>query len=682
MQAPDQIQRVVVFRPPEYTMGPQAVPEIAESCLNRYRMKIEPLSFDEQRASFQIRAPGLGVVASSNVFIESSWTIKCPSRYNMASVMSALVSKFDNKPIEAVGAGGGVAEVAAVGYAPKIAFGGGDAMVGAASNIQLTVNGATLANSRQRDYTNALDRVWFSDSVFQRRFSCAGGLPDQHDSICLSGMTTAAVNAATKVSGFTADSGIEKRCENLISCTEEILDANNDQDFRRVRIRWPVRACGILSPVGPFDSQADSSPFRNTAIAIPHFNTVSLDILWVGLKECIFRNLTARQNTQTDPAGTLANQDRRGGFEVKLDKISNPPQLHVEYLRLGLWNQIPASISLSAYKIAIHDPIGTPVCQGLSGAANNYLETTGIQSALTRTSVNRNLAPALPAVGTARTNGGGRCAAFSGDRYMTARFQVTSAQVASYLFFVLQKSSDVYVLGGDNTVPEGRLQDSIGKQISNWDYAPGALGGGANTSTVNAGLHNYFLARNTNACASIQQFELEVMSSVGSYKYSTEKYPFIRGRHELFRDVLRHTCPNYLKGDINTWRKHCCIVLLSSSDFIRGLTTQGASFPVQYSVKVRYASEREYINGCGAVAAGDSTGYAVLRDCIYGRPIMGEIFDKAELRLSPSSGLVSSMNISHQTAMDLVSRGGARTAIGGGGGGGQLAIGGGAVDVD
>ena len=652
MQAPDQIQRVVVFRPPEYTMGPQAQPEVSESCLNRYRMVVSPLSFDEQRASFQLRAPGLGVVCSSNLFIESTWEISCPGRYNMASAMSALVGNFDAKPIEDEGVDGNVAEAAAPGYAPKICFGGGDAVVGAANNIMLVVNGASLSNSRQRDYTNALDRVWFSDSVFQRRFSCAGGLPDQYNSVCISGTTL----ANDKLSGFTADSGVEKRCENLLACTESIINPSAETDYeahrrdvRKVRIRWPVRASGVLSPVGPFDSQADSSPFKNTAIAIPHFNTVSLDCLWVGLKECIFRNLTSPMHSGND---RIAEQDTRGGFQVKLDTKS-PPTLHAEYLRLGLWNQIPASISLSAYKIAIHDPKVWPVAgQGLGA-----LGTVGIAAALTRSSINRNLYPALPAVGTARTDGGGRCAAFSGERYLEAEWQVTSAQVASYLFFVMQKSSDVYVLGGADE------EDSLGKVVDSWDYTIPDDGGliAGKITTQNSGLHNYFLARNTNSCASIQQFSLEVMSSLGSYKFSTEKYPYIRGRHELFRDVLRHTCPNFLKGDINTWRKHCAIVILSSSDFIRGLTTQGASFPVQYSVKIRFASEREYITGSGAVSGiGGHTGMAVLRDCIYGRPIMGEIFNAAELRLSPSSGIVSSMNIAHSTAMDLVSRGGAQ----------------------
>jgi len=308
---------------------------------------------------------------------------------------------------------------------------------------------------------------------------------------------------------------------------------------------------------------------------------------------------------------------------------------------------------LNAYKIAVHDTTSVET-QGLGA-----LEDVGIVAALTRSNINRALKPALPCVGTARTDGTGRCAAFDGGKYLEAHYEVTSAQVASYLFFVMQKSSDMYVLGGDEA------EDSRGKAVSTWDYTAHAIeAGGANPTTHNAGLENYFLARNTNACASIQQISLEVMSSVGSYIYSTDQYPYIRGRHELFRDVLRHTCPGYLKGDINTWRKHCSIVILSTSDFIRGLTTNGASFPVQYSVTVRYASEREFISGVGAVSlTAANTGFAVLRDCIYGKPIMGEIFDQARLRLTPSSGIVSSMNISHASAMDTIGSGGASTAL-------------------
>ena len=635
----ESVQRVSVFRPVQYTIGPEATSEVVESALNIYKMQIQPQFFDEQRGSFSIKAPGLGVVLSNNVFLETSWTIKCPSRYNIASALSAICSPQNNTNIEAVG-GVGQAEVFANGMGPKIVLGGGDAMAGAISNVQLVANGASLSNARLRTYTNALDRVFFEDSVFQRRFSMCGGRVDQYDTKCVS-----SESGALKIPGFTSDSGIEKRAENLISVTTEILASPNAArfDFRKVRLRWPVRACGVLSPVGPFDGQSDSSPYKSSCIAIPHANNINLDFLFVGLKECLFRNLTSPVRGGAD---TLVGQGVRGGFEVTLD-TANPPTLHCEYIRLGMWSQIPASISLSAFKIAVHDPTKTPTAQNC----------VDVVPALTRASVNRTLSPALPCVGSARTDGSGRCAAFSGNRYLECEWQVNSAQIASYLCFVLQKSSDMYVLGG------GADEDAVGKRVQDWNYTAnigGALDAGDHLKR-NAGLEQYFLARNTNACASIQQFSLEIMSSVGSYIYSGEKFPYSRGRHELFRDVLRHTCPNYLGGDIQKWRKHCGIVVLSASDFARGIASSGSSFPVQYSVKIKFASEREYINGAGAYGRlGASRGPAVLRDVIYGEPVMLEIFDRVELRLSPSSGLVSSQNLAHSTSMDLIARGGAQ----------------------
>ena len=175
MQQPEAIQRVNVYRPPEYFIGPEAQPEIAESMLNRYRMVVQPLFFDEQRCSFQLRAPGLGVLCSRNMFIEASFKIRCPGRLNFATSKSAIAGIFDNTAIENVNAAG-VNETQRMGYGAKICFGGGDAITGAVSNIQLVVNGAAISNSRQRTYSNALDRVWFADDVFQRRFSCAGGV--------------------------------------------------------------------------------------------------------------------------------------------------------------------------------------------------------------------------------------------------------------------------------------------------------------------------------------------------------------------------------------------------------------------------------------------------------------------------------------------------------------------------
>ena len=72
MQQASQIERVQVYRPPEYTIGPTFKGELQESAVQRVRLELDALSFDEQRASFSYRAPGLGLVQSNRVFMECS----------------------------------------------------------------------------------------------------------------------------------------------------------------------------------------------------------------------------------------------------------------------------------------------------------------------------------------------------------------------------------------------------------------------------------------------------------------------------------------------------------------------------------------------------------------------------------------------------------------------------------
>ena len=86
------------------------------------------------------------------------------------------------------------------------------------------------------------------------------------------------------------------------------------------------------------------------------------------------------------------------------------------------------------------------------------------------------------------------------ERHLTCDWQVTSAQAAQYLAFVLQKSPDQYVLGG---IAENITEDRLGKNILNWDYGRGAMVvNNLQNRTINPGLENYFMSRNTNACIS------------------------------------------------------------------------------------------------------------------------------------------------------------------------------------
>jgi len=167
------------------------------------------------------------------------------------------------------------------------------------------------------------------------------------------------------MTGFTCDSGLATRIENLMACTERLpnpdgTDPGDERDVRIVRIRWPVNGCGIFSPVGATakDKLAVSCPYRRSAMALPHMNVISLDILFEDMEECIFRNLSSRLAGANND---IVHSDSAGGIKVELLTTGNAvgvkgPQLHVEYLRLGSWRGIPQSASLQCFRIAVHEP--------------------------------------------------------------------------------------------------------------------------------------------------------------------------------------------------------------------------------------------------------------------------------------------------------------------------------------
>ena len=133
-----------------------------------------------------------------------------------------------------------------------MAFGGGDAFGGSYS---LSINGSVVSNVRQNEYRAAIDRVWFSPETMQRRFQYAGGEPARYDSKCVSGesclINQTHAGASSVVDAYTADSGLQKRCMNVLNCvTSRPAPANAArQDEVIVRVRWAVRGCGIFSAV-------------------------------------------------------------------------------------------------------------------------------------------------------------------------------------------------------------------------------------------------------------------------------------------------------------------------------------------------------------------------------------------------------------------------------------------------
>ena len=166
-------------------------------------------------------------------------------------------------------------------------------------------------------------------------------------------------------------------------------------------------------------------------------------------------------------------------------------------------------------------------------------------------------------------------------------------------------------------------------------------------------MNNYFLCRNTDASACIEQFSLEIQSSVGAYTYSDDAYPYLKTRKDLFRDHIRYCTDDYLGGDFDKWTRHQCCLLLGADSFIRGLATTGSSFPISLNAKVRFSSRRQYVDGHAVSSEGKQIG--VLRDVIQGTPVMCQIYDGGSLALTASSGVLSSQNLGHAQAMDILS---------------------------
>ena len=218
---------------------------------------------------------------------------------------------------------------------------------------------------------------------------------------------------------------------------------------------------------------------------------------------------------------------------------------------------------------------------------------------------------------------------------------LTMSQIPTYLAFVYQKSTDMYCNSGARTA-------------STW--AMGAVGIPAEVDALKAGVANQLIARNTSASACPVGLELMIQSSIGSYRYSSEGFPHLKGRSELFRDTLKNAYLDYCDGCEYKWAKHNGIIFLSSDMYARGLGSEGSSMPVVFNAKVKFVNLREFADGTGCTyLTANSRGSGVVRDSfMHGKPLLLAWFKRVSIELSPSSAAVKSQNVSHASATQLL----------------------------
>jgi len=624
----------VINRPIEYNVG-RYTPGLTESAVNIFHQEVEPTDFNENRCSFQFKSPGLNTLLSSAVFLEFDLEIKTPSKlYDYASARSANFSM-----VQKGAALGGAPADSICGATPTIAFGEGNCLSAAMQSYQLVVNGAALQQVRMDEWKATCDKVFYPSTVMQRRFGRCGGAWNAWDSVAVSGqsfdkqaLSVARTNITgfnhvreqtRMVSAFTQDSGIAKRIQGVLACTKQAPIVDNNQDTRIIRVRAPLEGCGIFNFMGRQDYCSSACPLRAGSFCLPHFNVVQINILWKNLFKTVIRNLSSAKVAGVGIDAGGGNGDITVGFPA----AGSGAKLVIDYLRLASWRQIPATRTLSAYRVAVHDPSsgtaitgGSLIAAGLlsSGQATNALSVVGCDRAANSAS-----------------------AEFSAARYIEPRWSgLTMSQIPTYLAFVYQKSTDAYAL------------DVTTKQAST--FVMNAVGAPAADQQQCVALRNQAIARNTTASAAPVALDLMIQSSVGSYVYSSDGHPYLKGRSELFRDTMKNSYLDYCDGCEFKWSRHNGVIFLSSADYARGLGTEGSSMPVVFNAKCRFENRREFVDGSGA-SCDVAGGTGVLRDgFMFGKPLLLAWFPRMSLAISPSAGLVSSQNISHASALQLL----------------------------
>ena len=310
-------------------------------------------------------------------------------------------------------------------------------------------------------------------------------------------------------------------------------------------------------------------------------------------------------------------------------------ELILEYLRPPGYRRLPESQALQCFRTAVWDetakgavqePLAIPAAVMESGKAFSALQCRGSD----------------------RRVGYRLGAPFQKDApsYYDASFVgVQSAQLPTYLVFCMQKSMDM--------VNQKGLGSHEIISYANWaGRANGARA--AHVSVDQRAVMAQYLMRNTSRNASIDKFSLEIQSASGNYTFANGDFPYLRSRSELYRDIRKHVNLDY--PDEGVWDKHESSIILHVSDFARSLSSDGTSYPCSFSAKVRFVNKAQHIFGRGATASCGGNGIYPQQDAIFGTPLMIGLFPRQSLTLSPSSGILSSQNISHSSSEEILSR--------------------------
>ena len=690
--SPDQIINV---RSAEMEIQPLFRPSVQSSPANVYIQEVKAQTADESRMSWVWRSPSASLICSPLAYVTFQLKITSTTQQlTKADIVGALRGSVDQlergvacpAATVATSAPFQIADdvyAAGEGCRSGIVFGEGNCCQNALESMQISINGATWTELSTNLYNRSLSRCYEPLAVQQKAYSTCGGSCLAYDDTPLSGHvlglsnaiisdnqgavgpTEAAARATCgfkKVEGMTMDSSLAQRQKNLAS---QIVDRVSDAAFKTitVEVRFPLQG-------GPFNSlwgskTARSDPRSRMALGIPNLNQGNITLNFKNLRKEVIRRLgrprlVAGADAYLSQTANIAADDLTVSFDT-----TKVPVLELTYIRLPSFRNYPANAVLQIYRNDCR-----PADLGQGGKYGEQVFPKGLFDGMQLTGLRCN--------GTAYGGSDYTIRPFTADRSKYEFDAVWTGQqfpqVPDYLFFCFQKSSDVYthknplkdlshVVKEYTITPDNQAATNVRLDTHGHAALTIAKGGGNNAIqtavSADAAFDQYlidrFIAQNQASNAAIMQIKITVQSAVGSWEFRANSEPYLQDRDLLWRRHAQNCNDEYMKAGRAAWQDRGSCALLSSSDFLLGLSTgSGVVFPIILDVRIKFQNRSAVQSG--ALFSGQVNGACIFEDIIVGTPVMVGLFQKQQLTIAPSSAVLSAQNLSQSTFAAAVSR--------------------------
>ena len=513
-------------------------------------------------------------------------------------------------------------------------------------------------------------------------------------------LATAAATGNRPLEGLTFDSGLHQRMENFYDQVRESAAVAATDRSVTLEIKFPISGSVFNSQWGS-SGLSRSDPRLRMALGIPHLNQCTITYNFKDLLKSIIRRLGRPNRVANAADNVLAgaiSQYQHGGssaddIRVEFDE-SYAPRLQVTYIRLPAFRQMPQSAALAVYRREIRRPQGMQSKGAFGGKAFNGalfgsstkygLRCTGDFDAIPTTIYAR--PPGLKLF-TAHQDQVEKIAEWVGVQY---------PQPPSFLFVVFQKDLavtqhrspfgvagplDLDLVAGATAAGLGT--DAAGQlgEANKWgvrgvrgvftdadtvqvamNTSLGAVAeGNADTygphARFNAEIGCRYIAQCQDSNAAIMQLEITVQSAVGSWTFQDQAAPYHADRDLLWRKHTANCCSSYMSQGRGRWQDRASCCLLSSSDWMLGMSTSpGVQFPVTLDIRCKFQNRASVATGA-CYTTGTTKGKHVFEDFMVGTPVLVGCFNNAILSIASSSAVLSQQSFSQATAAAALASG-------------------------